>query len=460
MIPGLGRHLIESTVLAMAAAVLAHYFMRHREAAARHAVWLIAAAKFAVPAGIFSAAGTWLAGFFPAPHTLALGVSEFPTLLPGLHSSLQETRSIIGITGLFVWVWLAGVGVMLGHWVSRLFTSLGRTSPATDSELRSQAAMQQRLGVRRTIRLLHSDSDVEPSLTGLWKPAITFPRGLSQELSRAELEAVLLHELAHAKRWDNLSSGFVHALACVFWFHPLLWWIESRVNAESEFACDELVVRSGVDPEEYVAGIVKVCHFHLNDAIAGACRISGSNLKNRLEVIMSYRSRQPNSRAFGIFPVALASLMIALPLAGGFLGSSTLAAQAAKVSKPPAGATDSKAPVNCANASKYFLEGTVIQYANGAQRMCVKGPNGYPMWVRTNQAARERSTNVIVIPPTPQPPAFLCEAAASTRPDTCACKEHGDFSLGAIVNSANGSLRCVKGGKWRAATPAELGEKK
>src|SRR6185312_9651227 len=91
----------------------------------------------------------------------------------------------------------------------------------------------------------------------------------------------------HAWRRDNLTGAFVHILVCLFWFHPLLWLSEKRLLAERERACDEMVVRSGTAPEIYVAGILKVCRLQIFDHVCGVSAMTGSDLKNRLELILS-----------------------------------------------------------------------------------------------------------------------------------------------------------------------------
>lgn len=457
MIPGLGHHLLESTAFAMAVALLPLFCMRNGGAAARHAVWLIAATKFAVPFALFLAVGAEMGRFLPTRPLVLIGPTSLSVFLPQPISPSPNPVGFNQVSVLLTIVWLGGAGVMLSLWVSRLFASSHSTSPPTDLEIESLAKMQQRIGVRGKVKLRCAKSKMEPGLAGIWHPTITIPIGLSRELARAEFEAILVHELAHAKRLDNLSSSFVHALVCLFWFHPLLWWIERKLIAEREIACDEMVVRYGADPAEYVAGILKVCRFHLSDDAAGACGITGSDLKSRMEVIMSYRSHKPVSRVPRFLLGALASLMTIVPLVGGFMLTSTLTAQTPKDNKHIASAKDPKTPISCADASKPYLEGTVIQYANGGQRLCVNGPDDRPMWVRTNKAIRQRSSNVVMFPPPPPP--IICEPEPSSDRQLCACKGHGEFSEGASVTSANGVLSCFRGEWWRPAVSAKPGQK-
>ena len=72
-----------------------------------------------------------------------------------------------------------------------------------------------------------------------------------QELSPDELNQILLHELAHLRRWDdwtNLAQKIVKAL---FFFHPAVWWIEKKVSLEREMACDDAVLAETASPRAY-----------------------------------------------------------------------------------------------------------------------------------------------------------------------------------------------------------------
>jgi beta-lactamase regulating signal transducer with metallopeptidase domain len=163
-----------------------------------------------------------------------------------------------------------------------------------------------------------SDTAIEPALRGIWHPTITVPAGLFESLSEAEFEAVLLHELAHARRFDNLTAVFVHVLVCLFWFHPLLWLVERRLLVERERACDELVVACGMQPHVYAAGILKVCKFHLLGQAAGISAMTGADLWRRLELILDNRVSTRLLYVPRLLVAALAVLMTLVPIAGGY----------------------------------------------------------------------------------------------------------------------------------------------
>jgi beta-lactamase regulating signal transducer with metallopeptidase domain len=72
----------------------------------------------------------------------------------------------------------------------------------------------------------------------------------------------------------------------LFWFHPLVWWIERRLLDEQERACDEEVLRQGGDPQVYAESILRICEFYVTSPLICVPGITGSDLKMRVREIM------------------------------------------------------------------------------------------------------------------------------------------------------------------------------
>lgn len=89
-----------------------------------------------------------------------------------------------------------------------------------------------------------------PITVGWLRPVIVLPTAWS-EWPRAELEAVLRHEREHVRRRDPLVQWIAALNRCVFWFHPLAWWLERRLAHLAEEACDAAVIAGGHDPHDY-----------------------------------------------------------------------------------------------------------------------------------------------------------------------------------------------------------------
>ena len=110
----------------------------------------------------------------------------------------------------------------------------------------------------RRVKLLVSDDVRIPTALGFFRPAVVLPSWTLRDLSVDELKVILLHELAHLRRWDdwtNLAQKFVKAL---FFFHPAVWWIDSRLTLEREIACDDMVVQQSSNARTYAASLVSI----------------------------------------------------------------------------------------------------------------------------------------------------------------------------------------------------------
>jgi hypothetical protein len=349
------------------------------------------------------------------------------------------TGKLLNVT--FYLVWFVAATLLLFGWLRRLCAPIGVSGDVPSTAKLALQRMKARVGITREVCLKTSPAGFEPRLIGLVRPTVVLPQTLSLHLSAEELDAVLLHELAHVHRWDNLTRAAVHVLTCVFWFFPLLTWLERRIDAECELACDELVLICGVRPHEYLAGILKVCQFFLLEPIAGASNVSGSSLKRRMEYIMSSPSNKASNVSVGIVTALLFScLAVALILTGFLTPPQGRAQTAASVTV--------RAHVTCLFNGADYAEGTVIQMGKGSEQMCVQLQDR-PLWVKTSDKARKRSLKLVSLPMLPAPAPFLCTPAAPAG-KYCTCKVQGKFSPGAVVNSDKGPLVCAaSGGEWR-----------
>jgi beta-lactamase regulating signal transducer with metallopeptidase domain len=80
-----------------------------------------------------------------------------------------------------------------------------------------------------------------PVTLGVLSPRIVLPAAWPT-WPEAKLQAVLAHEAAHVRRRDPLIALAARVNRCVFWFHPLAWWLERKLAATAEQACDEAAV--------------------------------------------------------------------------------------------------------------------------------------------------------------------------------------------------------------------------
>ena len=160
-----------------------------------------------------------------------------------------------------------------------------------------------------------------PAAIGFFKPAIIFPPWTLQELSPAELNAVLLHELAHLRRWDDWTNLAQEILRALFFFHPAFWWIGRGLALEREMACDDFVLASNSNPRAYAQCLVSVAEkSFLRRGLALAQAVAGRMQQTTQRVMRILDGDRPAATriykpALGLVAAFSAVCLIALPYA-------------------------------------------------------------------------------------------------------------------------------------------------
>ncbi len=341
-------HVWQSTLCAAVAAIVV-LILRRAPARYRHAVWMLAAAKFLVPFAFLVATGTaffaWLA---PTEHPLGRWIDRslpFLTLRSGTSELWTVPRNVDVMWPLLV-IWIAGAATLatwrLSQWRAAVVLVRRAARLNWGREADALARAMARSTCARRIELRQVDSTVEPGIVGVVAPAIVWPAGLSERLTDDELEAVLAHEIAHVKRHDNLMAWLQIVAETVFWFYPVTWWLGTRIITERERACDEEVVHMGTDTQSYAAGILKVCNFCLRAPAAFVAGVGGSNLAQRVERIVSGPRPPREATAARLTSLCFGLALTAAPLTLGALGVPSNAEQPKVYSTKQAGVTAPK----------------------------------------------------------------------------------------------------------------------
>jgi bla regulator protein blaR1 len=175
----------------------------------------------------------------------------------------------------------------------------------------------------------------EPGIFGIFRPALLLPEGIDQRLDRAQLDAILAHELCHVRRHDNLIAAIHMAAQAIFWFHPLVWWLGARLVDERERACDEEVLRLGSEPRVYAEGILNVCRLYVESPLACVSGVTGSNLKGRIEQIMKNRMAVRLNFAKKLALAVAGTAALAIPVVVGALNVPAIGAQSSQSAPRP-----------------------------------------------------------------------------------------------------------------------------
>jgi uncharacterized protein (TIGR03435 family) len=161
----------------------------------------------------------------------------------------------------------------------------------------------------------------ELGVVGIRRSRLLLPEGILDHLTPPQLRALIAHERCHIRCHDNLAAALHMVVEAVFWFHPVVWWIESKLVDERERACDEAVLRTGSRPEDYAEGLLEVCRQSVGVRLACVAGVSGSNLSARVESIMRNQTAHPMSLPRRCALAVTAIVVVGGPVAGGALSS-------------------------------------------------------------------------------------------------------------------------------------------
>jgi hypothetical protein len=241
---------------------------------------------------------------------------------------------------------------------------------------------------------------VVPTAIGFFRPAIVFPAWLLPQLSAGEIKVILLHELAHLRRWDDWTNLAQKIVRAVFFFHPAVWWIENRLTLEREMACDDMVLAQTSSPRDYASSLISFAeklHNARGLTLAQALVSRMRHVSLRVSQILDARR---SSRAglwkpvLGVSAGVLALVLTAAPYAPRFVAfenqvnpSQTEQIQATKQATPVSGrVTGNEARPEAADAAKSRTGPESVARPSGFASQA--GATGTAFTLRTSAAPR------------------------------------------------------------------------
>ncbi len=328
--PAVGNHLWQSTLFAAVAAMIT-VALRKNQARIRYRLWLAASVKFLIPFSLLISLGGHLArprnpvSVQSDLYSVAQEIGQpftgitGPSVVPIARAASADLRPLL--QGALVAVWLCGFVVVLARWwwrwrgFSRAMR--GAVTITQGREVDALRRLEQIAGVRRPIAFVFSQASLEPGILGIVRPALIWPAGISAQLTDAHLEAIVAHEVWHVRRHDNLAAAMHMVVEAIFWFHPLVWWLGTRLVEERERACDEEVLRLGNPPQVYAESILKTCEFCVGSLPASVSGVTGADLKSRIVRIMTERVARELNFGKKLLFVAAGLLTVAAPILFG-----------------------------------------------------------------------------------------------------------------------------------------------
>lgn len=217
--------------------------------------------------------------------------------------------------------WLATIIVLAGKLLIEVrnvnhLPLYGTVSP-TDELLTRFAQLAKQIKLPRTPKLLISLKVDVPMAIGWLKPVVLLPASMVTGLDSAQLEMLLLHELAHIRRHDYLVNFFQTLIELLFFFHPSVNWVGKQMRNEREYCSDDVAVQHCGDAIAYAhtltdtASLCAKKHCHTIPTMAMAA--SGGDLKARVIRLVDHHCAPSNDTSKWL---AALSLLLALAVVG------------------------------------------------------------------------------------------------------------------------------------------------
>jgi GWxTD domain-containing protein len=206
-------------------------------------------------------------------------------------------------------LWMAGVLLFqircLASWLAAGRLRRTGVCGAPDKWVQRLDGLRERLRMTKPVALLESCLAEVPVVIGLLRPVILIPVGLLNGLPVGQIEAILLHELAHIRRADYLVNLMQTLMEGLLFYHPAVWWISSVIRAERENCCDDLVVATSGDAHEYATALAALAENRMTMREA-ALAATGGNLVKRIRRLLA----QPEGPRATIAPFLSAGIVI------------------------------------------------------------------------------------------------------------------------------------------------------
>ena len=152
------------------------------------------------------------------------------------------------------------------------------------------------LGIAKKVELMQSRLVKMPLVAGHWRPIILIPLGLLTKLPEGEIEAMLLHELAHIRRHDYLVNILQHIAENIFFFNPGLLWISALLREEREHCCDDMAIARTNNKIQFIQALINFKEHDLRAAgLANAFPARKNQLVHRVMRIAQNKNKTLNT---------------------------------------------------------------------------------------------------------------------------------------------------------------------
>ncbi len=150
------------------------------------------------------------------------------------------------------------------------------TTPTPEKWNNIFLSLAQQVGLKFQPELRISTLTIIPCVIGYLKPVVLIPASILLNMNQPQVEAILLHELAHVRRSDYLIGLLQAIVKTILFFNPFLWWLCQQMDREREYACDDIAVAINQNPMLFANTLKEFAEMSINQKTA--MRITGNKL--------------------------------------------------------------------------------------------------------------------------------------------------------------------------------------
>ncbi len=227
----------------------------------------------------------------PLVHLVWMALDTADALAPDRVVALPDwLQSVATQLPALVAAWSLGVGLMalrLGAGLAWVGALRRRAQPAPPAWQARLDALAVRLGVQRKVLLQVLPDLASPITVGFLRPLVVLPSALLSGMPVHLLEALLAHELAHVRRWNYLVNLLQSVVEALLFFHPVVWWLSTRMRDAREEVADALAAEALDDPRRMAQALHALALQNPLPTPILALSASGGKLLQRLERLMA-----------------------------------------------------------------------------------------------------------------------------------------------------------------------------
>ncbi|MGY0374716.1 M56 family metallopeptidase [Clostridium sp. JNZ J1-5] len=216
------------------------------------------------------------------------------------HNQVIDSDNSFNLKNNLMVIWIAG-SLVFGVYIifinlrllSRVKTNIKIDSGSINATINQCKA---KLNINREIPVVLTSDVSIPSLLGFAKPVLLLPKGMLGKISNDQLKHIILHELSHYKRKDNVVNWIIVFLKILHWFNPIIWYGFYKMQEDCEIACDAMAMGCMEDKEQSSYGYTIIHLLRIaprKKCITGTMGIlsSKSGIKRRIIMISLFNKK-------------------------------------------------------------------------------------------------------------------------------------------------------------------------